>query len=56
MALGAQRSTVLRQVMGDGLKLTALGLATAVSAAVFSARVLAELLYGISPTDTLTYV
>ena len=46
MALGAQRSTVLGQVMGDGLKLTALGLALGVSAAVFSARVLAELLYG----------
>ena len=56
MALGAQRSTVLGQVMGDGLKLTALGLAIGVSAAVFSARALAELLYGISPTDTLTYV
>jgi len=56
MALGARRSTVLGQVMGDGLKLTVLGLAIGVSAAVFSARVLAELLYGISPTDTLTYV
>ena len=56
MALGAQRSTVLGQVMGDGLKLTALGLAIGVSAAFFSARVLAELLYGISPTDALTYV
>lgn len=56
MALGAQRSTVLGQVMGDGLKLTVLGLAIGVSAAFFSARVLAELLYGISPTDTLTYV
>ena len=33
MALGAQRSTVLGQVMGDGLKLTALGLAIGVSAA-----------------------
>ena len=56
MALGARRSTVLGQVMGDGLKLTVLGLAIGVSAAFFSARVLAELLYGISPTDTLTYV
>lgn len=56
MALGAQRSTVLGQVMGDGLKLTALGLAIGVGAAVLSARVLAELLYAISPTDTLTYV
>lgn len=55
MALGAQRSTVLGQVMGDGLKLTALGLAIGVAAAFFSARVLAELLYGISPTDALTY-
>ena len=56
MALGAQRANVLRQVMSDGLKLTALGLAIGVSAAVFSAGVLSDLLYGITPTDTVTYI
>ena len=56
MALGAQRSNVLRQVMGDGLKLTSLGLGIGVFAAVYAAEVLSDLLYGISPTDTLTYV
>jgi predicted permease len=52
MALGAQQSDVLRLVLRQGLRVTALG--TAAGLAV--TRLLAGLLYGVSPTDAWTFV
>jgi predicted permease len=56
IALGAQPRVVRRQVLGEAAKLVAAGLALGLVGALISARVLSPLLYGISPTDTLTYV
>jgi putative ABC transport system permease protein len=55
-ALGAQASDVLRLVIGRGLGLAAAGVALGVPAALLLSRGLESLLYGVSPSDTWTYV
>ena len=56
IALGAQPRMVLRQVLGEAAKLVAAGLTLGLIGTLVAARVLSSLLYGISSTDTLTYV
>jgi predicted permease len=55
VALGAQRSHVLRLVIGDGARLVLLGLAAGVVAALALTRLIAALLFAVSPTDPLTF-
>jgi len=54
MALGATRSEVFRLVVGDGLKLTGLGVVLGVAGSVLMARWLTTLLFGVTPGDPLT--
>ncbi|HWE85802.1 MAG TPA: ABC transporter permease [Terracidiphilus sp.] len=54
MALGARQSDVLKMVMGQGLRLTAIGLAIGLAAAFAASRLLAPLLYGIGANDPAT--
>jgi putative ABC transport system permease protein len=54
MALGATIGTVFRQIVGDGLRLAAIGMVVGVSLAIVAARGMATLLYGIEPTHPLT--
>ena len=56
MALGAQRSDILKMVTGDGAKLALLGIGVGVGAAVISTRLMASLLFGVGATDPLTFV
>jgi predicted permease len=56
VALGAQRSDVLRLVVGHGLKLTIAGVFIGIVAALPLARLLAGLLSGVKPSDPLTFV
>jgi ABC-type antimicrobial peptide transport system permease subunit len=56
MALGAQRSDVLRMTIKQGLKLVGLGLVIGLAAAFVLTRVMATLLFGISATDPLTFI
>jgi putative ABC transport system permease protein len=54
VALGAQRSDVLRLVMRRGMRLTGTGLLIGLVAALALGRVVAGLLYGITPADPAT--
>jgi putative ABC transport system permease protein len=55
-ALGAQPADVRRLVLGQGLRLTALGIALGVAAAFVVTQSLASLLFEITPLDPVTFV
>jgi predicted permease len=56
MALGARTGDVLRLVVGQGVRLIAIGVILGLAGAFATARVLKSLFYGISPTDPLTFI
>jgi len=55
MALGADRSTMLRLVLREGLRLTLVGVGIGLVAALALSRVMAGYVYGIKSTDPLTF-
>jgi putative ABC transport system permease protein len=55
MALGARREDALKLVVGQGLALAALGVALGLAGAFALTRFLADMLYGVRPTDLLTF-
>jgi ABC-type antimicrobial peptide transport system permease subunit len=55
MALGAQRTDVLRSVMGEGAKLSLAGIVLGMVGALAVMRVLSGELYGVGATDPLTF-
>jgi len=56
VALGASRREVLRAVMWQGLKLSAIGLAIGIAGAFALRRFLASLVFGVSPADPVIYL
>jgi ABC-type antimicrobial peptide transport system permease subunit len=54
MALGAQRTDVLRLVMSESLRLVVVGTAIGLAAAVAASRLIATLLFGLAATDGVT--
>ena len=56
MALGAGRRRVRRMILGEGLALAAAGTLAGLLLSAACMRLMQSLLYGISPTDPLTYV
>jgi putative ABC transport system permease protein len=56
MALGARQTQVLGMVLRQGLALTVTGSAIGLGLALALSRVAASLLYGVSPTDALTFL
>ena len=54
MALGAERGRVLRTVIAQGLKLTAVGLAAGLAAALALTRLMETLLFDVRPNDPAT--
>jgi putative ABC transport system permease protein len=55
MALGASQSNILRLVVGDGMKPILIGVAIGLTAAVALSRFMASLVFGVPPTDPLTF-
>lgn len=55
MALGAQVADVLRLVLGNGMKLTVIGVVIGLAGAFALTRFLANLLFHVTPTDRLTF-
>jgi putative ABC transport system permease protein len=56
MALGAARRDIVRVVLGEGMKLTAIGVVIGIAAALTVTRLLRGLLFGITASDPLTFV
>jgi predicted permease len=56
LALGARPRDVVRLVMGDGLVVLAVGLGLGLAGAGVMARLLSGLLFGVNPTDPVTFV
>jgi ABC-type antimicrobial peptide transport system permease subunit len=56
IALGATSASVLRLVLSEGARITAAGLGLGIVAAWATTRVLRSQLYGIAPTDPVTFL
>ena len=55
MALGAQRSSVLRLIVGNGLMLAVIGVAIGAAGSVVATRALERLVFGVSTTDPAVF-
>lgn len=53
-ALGADRGSIMRLIMGDGLLMAATGIVLGLVASMGLGQVLSSLLYGVSPNDLAT--
>ena len=56
MALGAQSENVLMQVLKEGARLAAIGLALGLAGSLAAMRLIATLLFRVKPADPLTFV
>jgi putative ABC transport system permease protein len=56
MALGAQKADVIKLVIGQGVRLTLIGITLGLLAALAVTRLMKSLLFGVSATDPLTFV
>jgi ABC-type antimicrobial peptide transport system permease subunit len=55
IALGARTTSVLGMVVGRGLRLAAIGVVIGLAASLALTRVMSGVLYGVTPTDPLTF-
>jgi putative ABC transport system permease protein len=56
LALGARLSDVLRMIVIEGMKPTLLGVTIGIVGALALARVMSSLIYGVKPTDPITFL
>jgi ABC-type antimicrobial peptide transport system permease subunit len=56
MALGARRGDVLRLVLSQGLRLSGMGAVVGLAGALAASRLMSQFIYGVTPTDPLSYV
>ena len=55
LALGAQKTDVIKLILGQGLNLVGLGIAIGLAGAFFATRFLESLLFGVGTTDFATF-
>jgi putative ABC transport system permease protein len=55
-ALGAERSDILRMVIGQGLRLALVGVALGLVGALVLCQLLKRFLFGVAPSDPATFV
>jgi len=56
MALGADRNQVMLAVLGQALGMVGIGVALGIAASLALTRLIASLLFGVSPIDLSTYL
>jgi predicted lysophospholipase L1 biosynthesis ABC-type transport system permease subunit len=56
MALGASPRDILGNVLGHGIRMAAAGVGVGLVVALGGARLLRSLLYGVKPTDAITFI
>jgi putative ABC transport system permease protein len=54
-ALGASRALIVREVVREGMMLTALGVVIGIAGALAAGNIMLRLLFGVSPLDAATY-
>ena len=55
LALGAQPRNILQLVLGQGIRVAAVGLAIGIGAALLLTRLMETLLFGVTPSDPFTF-
>jgi predicted permease len=55
VALGASSGDVMRMVLGEGMKITIIGVAIGIAAALGLTRLIAKLIYGVGASDPITF-
>jgi ABC-type antimicrobial peptide transport system permease subunit len=55
VALGASSKDVLRMVLGQGMRMTLIGVAIGIAAAFGLTRLITKMIYGVGATDPLTF-
>ena len=56
IALGAQQRDVLRLMLGEGMKMTLLGVSIGIAVALGVTHLMANILFGVSATDPITFL
>jgi len=56
MALGASQGQIVWDVLGFGARLAGIGLVVGLAGALAATRLLSSLLYGVRPTDAITFI
>jgi putative ABC transport system permease protein len=55
MALGASSRDVLRMVLGEGMRITLVGVGIGLAAALGLTRLITKIIYGVGATDPITF-
>ncbi len=55
MALGASSKDALRMVLGEGMRITLVGVAIGLAAALGLTRLITKMIYGVGATDPITF-